>query len=279
MDSLENAPCGYVPMPRPRLVARCILLMLQVMARALINRLSHNGSISELDRQALLDLDVTPRSYSRGDLIVESGEPADRVFWIETGCAARYRVTADGGRQIVNLMLEGDVFDLQAVITTTADHTVSALNDVVVAEGSAKRFIDLVSERPGLANAFWWAAVQEESILREQIVRVGRRGAIQRLAHLFCEIYRREMLANGCGSLTIQAPLTRETLADLLGLSSVHVSRTLSRLKAGGLVSVAQGHIVISDLERLAELCEFNPRYLHLTETSASAALEQADAS
>ena len=235
------------------------------MARALITRLSHNGPVSESDRQALLGLDVTPRSYARGDLIIESGEPADRVFWIETGCAARYRITGDGGRQIVNLMLEGDVFDLQAVITTRADHTVSALNDLVATEVGAKPFLEMVRARPSLASAFWWAGVQEESILREQIVRVGRRGALERLSHLFCEIYRREMLAGGRADQTIEAPLTRETLADLLGLSSVHVSRTLSRLKAAGVVSVVQGRIVIEDLKRLAELGEFNERYLHLS--------------
>lgn len=266
MVSLEDAPCGYVPMPRPRLAARCILLSLTVMARALINRLSHNGPVSDQDREALLSLEVKPRSHARGDLMIESGEPADRVFWIESGCAARYRVTGDGGRQIVNLMLEGDVFDLQAVITASADHNVAALNDVVVAEVGAKAFVDLVSARPGLAAAFWWAGVQEESILREQIVRVGRRGALQRLSHLFCEIYRRELLANGQGDRKLRAPLTRETLADLLGLSSVHVSRTLSRLKARGAVSVSQGRIVIEDLEHLAEIGEFDPRYLHLSD-------------
>ena len=248
------------------------------MARPFINRLSHSGPVSDQDRKALLALEVTPRVYARGDLIIETGEQADRVFWIESGCAARYRVTGDGGRQIVNLMLEGDVFDLQAVLTARADHNVAALNEVVVAEVEAKAFVDLVSKRPGLAAALWWASVQEESILREQIVRVGRRGALQRLSHLFCEIYRRELLANGYGDRKLQAPLTRETLADILGLSSVHVSRTLSRLKSLNAVSVSQGHIVIEDLKCLAQIGEFDPRYLHLSDASPGDD-HQADAS
>ena len=235
------------------------------MARALINRLSHSFPVSDSDREALHRLGAIPRSYARGETIVEAGEAAGRVFWIESGCAARYRMTRnDGDRQILNLMLEGDVFDLQAVIETRVDHSVTALNDVVASMVDARAFIELVRSRPALAAAFWWAAVLEESILREQIVRIGRRGAIQRLAHLLCEIYRRELLTDGREDGMIQAPLTRETLADLLGLSSVHVSRTLSRLKALNIVSVRQGRIVLDDLDRLVEIGEFDPRYLHL---------------
>jgi CRP-like cAMP-binding protein len=121
-----------------------------------------------------------------------------------------------------------------------------------------------VANNSRLASSFWWAAIQEEAILREQIVRVGRRSAVERVAHLILELNRR--LAAGTGRLEdyLPLPVAQALFADALGLSIVHVSRTFTRLKGEGYIRANNKGIEIVRREAMAEMCDFDSRYLHL---------------
>ena len=114
------------------------------------------------------------------------------------------------------------------------------------------------------SRALWWSTLVEEAILREWIVNVGQRNALERMAHLFCELlYRfRAVGLNEGNSCTL--PLTQVELAETLGLSSVHVNRTLQELRRQKLITLEGGTLTIQDLDTLKEVSFFNPDYLHL---------------
>ena len=234
---------------------------------ALIKRLNAYSPARAQDVKALTSAPIFHEvSYERGDIVIETGGALDHVFIISSGWAIRYRTLDDGRRQIVNVMLPGDCFDLQALAAHFSDHTVEAITPLKILRAKATPFRNLMHENGRLAVWFWWAAIQEESILREQIVRVGRRSGRERIAHLLLELQRRLEVIGALQSDSdyIPLPLTRDMLADMLGLSRVHTTRSLSALKLNGLIRTSNGGVEILKRHKLATMAQFDPTYLHL---------------
>lgn len=230
---------------------------------SLIKRIGHyvQSDATSFDEIAKLPYKIEQR-YSGQEIVVE-GEKVDFVFVIETGWAIRFRMLEDGRRQILNFMLPGDCFDLMAINRARSDHSVSAASEVVLRRIKADVFLKTVAGNPRLAASFWWAAIQEEAILREQIVRVGRRSAKERMAHMILELNRRVATVTGALDDYLSLPVAQSLLADALGLSIVHVSRTLSWLKAEGYIRMDNKGIEILRRKDLAQMCDFDSRYLH----------------
>lgn len=226
------------------------------------------GQYVTLNDDAWLDFDALERqeqSFQPGDDMVRAGDEIRHVFILLEGWAIRYRLLEDGRRQIVNFMLPGDIFDLQALSDLKADHSVTAITRCRVSVITSTLFVGMLKDSARLASAFWWSAVQEESILREQIVRIGRRSARERIGHLLLELHRRFVGATGEDADKLTVPLTRSDIADSLGLTPVHVSRTMSAMRRAGLIAEHRGgEITIIDRDRLAKLALFDTDYLHL---------------
>jgi len=234
----------------------------------LTRRVRHYVDIEPDNFADLQTLSYKLETYRTGEDIVRIGDVVDHVFVIEQGWAIRYRRLEDGRRQILNFMLPGDCFDMMAVTRATADHSVAAATKVQLRRVNARDFLDAIRRNETLATAFWWSVVQEEAILREQIVRVGRRSARERVAHLLLELNRRVGAIEGEMSDVIDLPFPQALLGDALGLSVVHISRTLSWLRSEGLIGTTVDGIEIRDRERLVRLADFNTAYLHLDRLS-----------
>lgn len=229
----------------------------------LIARISAYADLGDDDFSPLSSAPVERVQHNAGARIIAVGDQLTHVFVVSRGWAMRYRTLQDGQRQIVNLMLPGDCFDLQALIETPADHAVDAITSVQLSRMRRTDFLNSIRANGRLATAFWWASVQEESILREHIVRLGRRSGKERLAHLLLELQRRLHIAGLSNGDTISLPLTREVVADTLGLSPVHVSRSTSELKRMGLIRTSASNIELLQPKKLAELAQFDASYLH----------------
>ncbi|MAP94156.1 MAG: hypothetical protein CMK07_04300 [Ponticaulis sp.] len=236
---------------------------------ALQNRLTRYSPLNDASWAVMENLNRQETTFQAREDIIREGDTADRLFIVKRGWALRYRMLEDGRRQIVNFMLPGDIFDLQALSDLKADHTVSAVTtcDVQIVDQGA--FLQTLSSSATLAGAFWWAAVQEESILREQIVRVGRLSAKERIGHLLLELRNRLSAALGREQDTVALPLTRADIADALGLTSVHVSRTMSDMRRSGLIEEDNESVRILDKSRLAQICHFDEDYLHIRRPSS----------
>lgn len=232
--------------------------------KPLINRVGHYVDLEQESFESLSALPHRIETRRPGEEIVAIGETVDFVFVIETGWAIRYRILDDGRRQIVNFMLPGACFDMMSMAYAKSDHAISAVTELRLRRLKSADFLKAISTRPNLATAFWWVAIQEEAILREQIVRIGRRSAKERVAHLLLELNRRIAAIEGRLTDFINLPFPQALFADALGLSVVHVSRTLTKLKAEGMISTSSEGIEILDRDRMAEMCDFRSRYLHL---------------
>lgn len=193
---------------------------------------------------------------------MREGEEADRLCFVVDGWACRFKTTRDGGRQIVTLMVPGDAANLDSLLFARLDYGVRALTETTVLSLSRQHALALAAKHPGIARAFTWLALVENATLSQWALSLGRHSAQQRLAHLFCELsVRADEHADGRSSFEL--PLTQEQIADALGLTAVHVNRTLRQLRAEGLVVMGGRSITIPDVARLRRVGDFDPAYLH----------------
>jgi CRP-like cAMP-binding protein len=235
----------------------------------LIRRYELRCDLDDGDRAALRALPFETRPVEAGRYLVREGMPVDASTLILSGFAFRQKITADGVRQIVSIHISGDFIDLEGSLLKVADHNVQALTRMEIATVPVREVKTLVDEHPRLGRAMWLDTLIDGSIYREWVMNVGRRPALQRIGHLLCEFARR-LESAGLGTTDgYQLPMTQEQLADAVGLTPVHVNRTLKQLEEKRLIVRHKRFVEIPDWERLRTVSGFNELYLHLDQVAA----------
>ncbi len=229
---------------------------------ALHTRLEELAFCDESDFKALDDLLMTREEVDAGQWIVREGEDIELTHVVMSGWATRYKTFADGRRQILEFLLPGDIIGLYTVMLRRADFGIETLTPVTLSAYPAASLLALASRNPRLVFALGWLAGQGERRLDEHVTRVGRRGAAERMAHLFVELYVRLRRIGFERGECRRFPLTQVVLADALGMSHVHANRTFRSLARDELVDFENGCIVLKDIMRLAVRCRFDPGYL-----------------
>jgi CRP-like cAMP-binding protein len=231
----------------------------------LARKLATRARLQDADVAAILTLPYVERTYEAPSYILREGEPAKRhCGFVVSGLAIRQKLAATGVRQIVSLHMAGDLLDLQHLFLSRTDHSIQALTRMVSAEIERDALQALVLDRPAIGRAMWIDALIDASIYREWVLNVGRRDARSRIAHLLCEFAVRMRSAGLAEGDHYELPMTQEQLGDAVGLTRVHVNRTLRSLEADGLLERDRRHIRFRNWERIAEAGDFSALYLHL---------------
>jgi CRP-like cAMP-binding protein len=229
----------------------------------LVRKLARFGRLTSAERAAVQELVVEREDVPADTDLVSQGEKLREAIVIETGWAIRYRTLDDGRRQIMNFLLPGDLFDLCAFMLAKADHSVGTISNCTINRVPTKAVIDLFERHPRLGSALWMGGLQEEAMLRERVTSLGRRNAEERTAHLLYELWVRLAAVGERSGRSFELPLTQTELADALGLTSVHVSRTLRRLRKRGLIEVDRRRITILRPSSEDSYGEFSHDHLH----------------
>jgi CRP-like cAMP-binding protein len=221
------------------------------------------------DRAAILALPHVLRTYEAPSYVLREGEPSKKhCSFIVSGLAFRQKLAATGARQIVSIHLAGDFLDLPHLFLNWADHSVQALNRLQTAEIERLALQHLVLKRPAIGRAMWVDALVDASIFREWVLNVGRCDARTRVAHLLCEVSLRMEIAGLTDGQGYDLPMTQEQIGDAVGLTSVHVNRTLKALASEGLIRREKRHVQFDDMARLRAVADFSALYLHLDQTN-----------
>jgi CRP-like cAMP-binding protein len=229
----------------------------------MVRRLERYSPLDGSDREALLGLPHQVRAYPANGHIIRDGEVPRHCSLLLSGFAHRYKLTGQGGRQIISLHMAGEFVDLQNCLLSVSDHSVQTLTQAEVANIPPAAVQALALSRPAIARALWIDTLIDASIFREWVVNVGRRDSRARVAHLLCEFSLRLESAGLASNHHYELPMTQEQLADAVGLTSVHVNRVLKQLGEEGLISRDRRRIVIEDWQRMRDAGDFNERYLH----------------
>lgn len=202
------------------------------------------------------------RRFAAREHLVHERSGAEGIFLLVTGFACRYKMSPDGRRQIVGLLLPGDLCGLGMFIRQKADHSVSALRSSSAAVLRGDVVAALLERHPGMGQAFWWLTATDDAITRQWVVNVGYRNAFERVAHLLCEIFWRQDRAGLVHDGLCEMPLTQIELGEALALSSVHVNRTLMEMRRAGLIRLQSGRLEMVDRPGLEQAAGFDPQYL-----------------
>jgi CRP-like cAMP-binding protein len=221
------------------------------------------------------DLSLEEEQALRAAIADAREEPADRLLiraeqelshstLLLKGVACRYKDLRDGQRQITELHVAGDFLDLHSFTLKRLDHNVMTLTACTIAVLPHDKLKAITEEYPHLTRIYWFGTNLDAAIHREWEVSLGRRSALSRMAHLFCELQVRLGIVGLADDRGYELRLTQMELAECLGLTSVHINRTLKELREQGLVEFRGGRVEIQDPAGLRRAAEFDPSYLYL---------------
>jgi CRP-like cAMP-binding protein len=237
----------------------------------LFRRWGRRIHLSEDDKRAVAALNWTHKTVSRDAYLVREGEPTTICTLLMNGFAFRQKLVATGARQIISIHIPGELLDIQNCMLEVADHNVQALTRSTVAIVHKNALSELIASRPNIRRAIWLDSLIDASVFREWVVNLGRRDARARIAHLLCELADRLKASGVNRGEMYDFPLTQEQIGDSTGLTAVHTNRTLQSLRKDGLISLASNRLSILDWEALADIGDFNERYLHHSVSTAQA--------
>ena len=232
-------------------------------AGCLVNKLEQLGRLSDEERRIVQATSLITRNVQADQDIARTGEHLLHCPLLIEGFACRYRTLESGQRQIMAFLVPNDICDLTGMVLRKLDYSVGTLTPARVAYIPHATVLGWIKRYPGLGQLLWRATLIDAAISNEWIVNVGRRNAYQRTAHLLCELLLKMRLAGLARGLTCDLPLTQIELADALGLTPVHVNRTLQWLRGENLIEFGSGVLAVLNWRELKRAAGFDAAYLH----------------
>lgn len=234
------------------------------MITAHLKKLRLRAAISPDEEQIIRDLVAETRQVAPDQFLVRAGKELSQSILLLDGWLARSKDLPSGERQIMEIHLPGDFADLHGFTLKRLDHDVVSITECVIGIVPHERLLALTEEQPHLTRIYWLLTNIDAAIARELALSLGQRSAISRMAHLFCELHTRLAVVGKADRDAFDLPLTQREVSECLGLTVVHVNRTLQELRRRRLVEAENRRIHILDMAALESLAEFDPAYLQL---------------
>ena len=199
----------------------------------------------------------------REEVVHEGGSPREPTVFL-SGWGIRYTSLQDGRRQILGYFLPGDIADTYIDVSPVMNHSIAALTKATVVELPRETIAGLAETNPNIVKAMQLSRAAAIESLFQTILNLGQRSAVERTAHFLCELFVRMSLVRLTDETTCKIAMTRVDIADAIGMTTVHVNRTVKDLRTAGLLDLEGKTLIIPDLERLKRAALFNPAFLHL---------------
>jgi CRP-like cAMP-binding protein len=206
--------------------------------------------------QRLIEAELTIEK--RRDLVID-GYEFRKLCFVADGFGARYKLLRNGKRQILNVILPGDLIGMPVSFLDRASYSVVAVTEMKMHVCSTDSYVQLCYRRPQFALALSWLAAHEAAFYAEHIIDTGRRTPPERLAHFLLELHSRLAMVGRAEETSFDLPFSQEVLGDVLGLSVPHLNRMLSQLRFEGLVSIANRRVEFPDLHAIQVRAHFQP--------------------
>lgn len=226
-----------------------------------VHRLLQSTDLSEHDQASLLGL--TGRSVeqrARTDLVLP-GQTVDYATLIVDGLVARFDQMGSGARQLTAVYIPGDLCDLHSVVAPHVGWGLQTLTKVKILRVPHDQIRALVAASPSIGLALWRDTTIDASIMAKRLSYVGRAPALSRIAHFFCETGIRMELAGLADRASYPLGMTQEALGEAMGLTPIHINRTLRALRDRGVVTWRNRQVDVHDWDELETLADFDPAY------------------
>ena len=234
------------------------------MIEKLLLKLRARDSLSPVEETALREGIAEVRDYPADKTFVREGELLNFSTLLIEGLVCRYKDLSGGERQIAAIHVPGDFVDLHSFSLKRLDHSIMTLSPCKVGIVPHDRLTRITETLPHLTRLLWFSTNVDAALHREWELSLGRRDALSRTAHLFCELQARLEVVGMAEPDGYDLPLTQTELAECLGLTNAHVNRTLKVLRERGLVDFRGHRVTILDRAALEQVAEFNRAFLYL---------------
>ena len=231
-------------------------------------KLRARDELSDAEEQAIRGAVAEYRDYPADKAFIKAGQELDHSTLLLDGLMCRYKDLRGGERQITELHVAGDFADLHSFSLKRLDHDLATLTPCRVAIVPHERLKAITEEFPHLTRVYWFGTNLDAAVHREWQLSLGRRTALGRAANLFCELHVRLGIVGLTDGTGYELAMTQSDLSECLGLTAVHVNRTLKELREQGLVEFRGGRVTIGDLQALRRVAEFDGDYLYLERRS-----------
>ena len=196
--------------------------------------------------------------------LIRAGEVLDHSMFLCSGFLGRYSSDRLGRRQFVSLQIPGDYVDLPAYLLKSLDHDIDSLGPSVV-RPTAHAELDRIGDTdPELYRKLWRISMIDAAIQRYWVFRIGRLPGKARLANFFCEMFLRLFARGLADPQGFVLPTSQADLAEICGMTSVHVNRLLAELRLDGICTIGGGRLEILDLQRMFRVGQHSRGYLYL---------------
>jgi CRP-like cAMP-binding protein len=229
-----------------------------------INKLRARHELSRDEEAALRSMRWSERGYERNQVMVRSGEELKHSMLLLNGFAVRSKLAADGSRQIVETNIAGDFVDLHGFILRRLEHEISAASPCAMALAPHDELRRVTEAFPRLTRVLWFQTLVDASIHREWMLALGKKRSRARIAQFFCEMNARLKIVGLTSDGGYKLPFNQLELADITGMTPVHLNRSLKELREAGLVTFRHGRVELHDLKGLTRDAQFDPAYLHI---------------
>jgi CRP-like cAMP-binding protein len=237
--------------------------------RILIDKLKEHSRIGADDMVAIQSLSFAIRELGRNEDLIRQGDAPKVSVLVVEGMVSRYHLLPNGGRQYLSFHMAGDMPDSQSLFLDRMDHAVCAMGRAVVASIPHKQLLAIFELRPQIGFAVWRETLIDAAIFREAIANNSARDMAARMAHLFCELFYRAEASRLTHNKTMPLPIGLAQLGETLGMAIATVNRTLAELRAARTIEFRGGALEVLDWQRLVEIGQFDPGYLHLRKVPA----------
>jgi CRP-like cAMP-binding protein len=225
----------------------------------LVTKLATFMRLSEGDLKSLDRVFEVEKSFKRLKDLVVDGNEYRHLSFVRDGYAMRYKLLRNGKRQILNVILPGDVIGFPVSFVDRSTYSVVTLSDLKLNICSIDAYVRLCFERPQFGLALAWLAVKEAAIYAERVVDIGRRTPVERLVHFLLELHSRMLTIGLAEKTSFKLPISQEVIADALGLSVPHLNRVMQHLRKEKLISNSARVVEFFDIAALQTLAHYQP--------------------
>ena len=230
-------------------------------------------ALTNAERETLETAIVEVRALAPRKIVVQAGDELDQSMLLIEGFMSRYIDDHHGLRQLVAVHVPGDFVDLHAYPLKALDHDVATVTAATVAIVPHSRLNEIFDRDPQLERKLWFATLIDASIHRAWLFRLGRLDAVGRVAHFLCEVNARLVSVGLSDGSRFALGITQADLAEICGLTNVHVNRVMRQLREDGLCVFRSSLVEILDPERLVARAQFEGSYLYIDESSPTSIL------
>ena len=230
-------------------------------ASCLVEKLSAYVDLSNREIDLIKRFEREPRVFQRRKIVRRQGEEASELFVLRKGWVFSFAILPDGGRQVLDIHLPGDIIGLTSIAFEKAASGIATATRAELCPFPKAHLDKVFQDAPRITALLFSMGMLENVVLIDRLKSIGRMEARDRVAHFLLQIQARLQVTDREIGHTFQLPLSQELLGDALGLSAIHINRTMRRLEEEEFVSRNNQEITLLRPEKLAEMVDFNNRY------------------